>query len=221
MRRPDANIFVLMKPLALSKSRLKDVLSDEERRVLSLAMLARTIRAARDAVAATHVTVVGGDEAVRRLAVLEGVSWREEPATGLNASLSRLLRQPPPNEQDLFVYLPADLPLIEPADVDQLVALTAPSHVVIAPDRWRSGTNALVIPAGADFTPALGRSSFENHKTAAVRAGLTSRVCENPGLLLDVDTPADLEELLSRRPEWWDEANKTVKRLKIDPGIRV
>jgi 2-phospho-L-lactate guanylyltransferase len=220
MKQGDANIFVLMKPLALSKSRLKDVLNEEERRVMSLAMLVRAIRASREAVG-ERVTVVGGDEVVRRLAELEGAAWREEPAAGLNASLSVLLREAVAAESGVSVYLPADLPLIEPADVDELLSQGGPSCVVIAPDRWRSGTNALVVPAGTGFTPCLGRNSFENHKAEATRCGLAISLCESPGLLLDLDTPADLDELLSRRPDWWDETNQTVHLLKIDPKIGV
>jgi 2-phospho-L-lactate guanylyltransferase len=94
------------------------------------------------------------------------------------------------------LVLPADLPLISPQDVETLISKAdQPPVVVIAPDRRRSGTNALLaIPPGLieyDFGP----DSFQRHLDRAEQAGVRVEVCELPSLGLDVDIPEDLEIL--------------------------
>ena len=54
---------VPMKPLNRSKTRLAEVLSQQERAEISLAMFSRVVGAAREALGA--VWVVGGDDSVR------------------------------------------------------------------------------------------------------------------------------------------------------------
>lgn len=67
-----------------------------------------------------------------------------------------------------------------------------PPVVVVAPDRHRQGTNALLVcPVGLikyDFGP----NSFTRHCELARQAGAHLEVCELPSLALDVDLPEDL-----------------------------
>jgi 2-phospho-L-lactate guanylyltransferase len=44
----------------------------------------------------------------------------------------------------------------------------------------------------------FGPGSFDAHLAAARAAGVPTAVVERPGLAFDLDTPADLERLLSR-----------------------
>ena len=68
-----------------------------------------------------------------------------------------------------------------------------PPVVVIAPDRHKKGTNALLMcPAGLieyDF----GGDSFARHCERAKQAGARLEVVELPSLGLDLDLPADLD----------------------------
>ena len=68
-----------------------------------------------------------------------------------------------------------------------------PPLVVVAPDRHRQGTNALLIcPVGLieyDFGPG----SFQRHCARAQQRGARLEICELPSLALDVDLPEDLE----------------------------
>lgn len=195
----DTHAYVFMKPLALSKSRLATTLTPARRELLAAAMLASTLSAVLDAGLAT--TVIGGDADVRQLSEASGAGWRPEPATGLNESLAEVLRT---GTSENVLYLPADLPLLTPEDIE--VLLDAGEGVVIAPDRWSAGTNALLLPAASGYTPALGAGSLALHIEEARRVGHVVRLIETPGLGFDVDTPADLELLLQRRPGWWQDA---------------
>jgi 2-phospho-L-lactate guanylyltransferase len=195
----DTNAYVFMKPLASSKSRLATTLTPARRELLAAAMLASTLSTVLDAGLAT--TVIGGDADVRQLSEAWGAGWRPEPSTGLNQSLAEVLRTAASGH---VLYLPADLPLLTPEDIGAL--LDADEGVVIAPDRWGAGTNALLLPAASRFMPALGAGSLALHKEEARRLGLEARLVETPGLGFDVDTPADLDLLLQRRPGWWQDA---------------
>ncbi len=84
---------------------------------------------------------------------------------------------------------------LRPAELAGL--LTGPSPVVIVPDRHGTGTNALVLSPPDAIAPSFGPGSFARHVAAAEQAGVPHSVEDVPGLALDVDTPADLAELIA------------------------
>jgi 2-phospho-L-lactate guanylyltransferase len=103
-----------------------------------------------------------------------------------------------------LLVLPADLPLLEPEDIrDVLGEADDETSVVISPDSARAGTNALLL-APPDAVPfAFGLGSYEAHLQAARERGLDVRVCERPRLAFDLDTADDLARLKEkevRRP---------------------
>ncbi len=66
---------------------------------------------------------------------------------------------------------------------------------VIAPDRRREGTNALLLRPPGALAYHFGPDSFARHCQEARQRGLRLEVCERPGLALDIDLPEDLEYL--------------------------
>jgi 2-phospho-L-lactate guanylyltransferase len=96
------------------------------------------------------------------------------------------------------LILPADLPLMQPSDIEALIALAInPPVVVIAPDRHRSGTNALLLSPSGLFDYSFGPGSFQKHCEKAKKAGARLEICSIPSLELDLDLPEDLEILRS------------------------
>ena len=65
--------------------------------------------------------------------------------------------------------------------------------VVIAPDRRRRGTNALLLSPADLIEYDFGGNSFVRHCERARRAGARLEVVELPSLGLDLDLPEDLE----------------------------
>ena len=63
------------------------------------------------------------------------------------------------------------------------------------PDRHGTGTNALVLHPPRAIDPSFGPGSRERHAQLAEEAGASLRVEPVPSLVLDVDTPDDLEAL--------------------------
>ena len=68
-----------------------------------------------------------------------------------------------------------------------------PPVVVIAPDRHRLGTNALVIAPAGIIEYDFGENSFERHCERAKHAGARLEIVELPSLGLDLDVPDDFE----------------------------
>ena len=91
------------------------------------------------------------------------------------------------------LLVPGDCPLLTAADVDGLLDRHPGPGVVVVPDRHGTGTNALVLHPPRAIRPAFGEGSRARHERLAAEAGVACAVDEVPALLLDVDTPEDLE----------------------------
>ena len=92
------------------------------------------------------------------------------------------------------LLVPGDCPLLDPAEVDALLAQAGPG-VTIVPDRHGTGTNALVLDPPGAMAPSFGQGSCARHAELARAAGVPVRTVVVPSLAFDVDTPADLAAL--------------------------
>ena len=94
------------------------------------------------------------------------------------------------------LVLAGDAPAVQAGEIDEL--LRGPSdgpEVVIVPDRHGSGTNALLLTPPGVISPSFGEGSRERHERLAREAGASVRIAEIGSLMLDVDTPEDLDAL--------------------------
>jgi 2-phospho-L-lactate guanylyltransferase len=95
----------------------------------------------------------------------------------------------------------ADLPLLGPSHLEDLVAALDAADLALAPDRDQLGTNALALRVPAGFATCFGNTdSFPRHLAAARARGLTAVAVRSHGLAFDVDTRADLDELVAAAP---------------------
>jgi len=67
--------------------------------------------------------------------------------------------------------------------------------LVIAPDRWRDGSNVICVDADSGFQFSYGPGSFQRHLAEAARLGLEVTVLRDDTLAYDIDQPEDLLEL--------------------------
>lgn len=185
------------------KSRLAAVLDAGSRRRLVRVLARHVVSTLLAADGIERVVVVTADPVFTRetLAGL-AVEVLEQPADrpGLNGALEHareVLAAGDPNSGDAGVRLlvaHADLPALTPADVSALLAEDAP--VVIATDRYRAGTNLLLLPyEAAGFRFRFGVGSLAAHLDEASARGLDASVVDRPGTAVDLDTADDWSQL--------------------------
>ena len=184
-------VAVPVRALEGAKSRLGAVLDAEERRDLVETMLRRTIRAALTTPGVVEVVVVSPDPDVLALAAASGARPLLQRTRGLNPALQEA-RAAASGER--LLILPGDLPAVTGSDLAAVLAAgdaAGSPSVVLAPDRHRRGTNALLLDPPDAIDPAFGGDSRAGHAWLAESADIP--FVELPGRLgLDLDTPDDL-----------------------------
>ncbi len=187
--------IVPVKPLRRGKSRLSKILTEDERTDLNKRLLANTLATLSEIPEIEHVLVVSRDQAALSLAREFGArTVLENGMPLLNVALTRATVVAKEYATRGILIVPADLPLISPEDVRVMLRkVKDPPVVIVAPDRHREGTNALLVcPAGLidyDFGPG----SFERHCEQARSAGARLEIVELDSLALDMDVPEDLD----------------------------
>jgi 2-phospho-L-lactate guanylyltransferase len=185
--------IIPVKPLNESKSRLAPVLTPEQRVQLSGNLLRRTLRLAGQF---GEVVVISRDKRVRRLAKEAGAWALVEAEAELNAAIRQAAGWIGGRGGQAIFVLPADLPLLAPADLIEMIesGREAPA-VVLAPCRRQRGTNALLLRPPQLIPFAFGPDSFEEHRQAAQALGLEPIIYRSPTVAFDLDTPEDWAEL--------------------------
>jgi 2-phospho-L-lactate guanylyltransferase len=189
---------VPIKTLGNAKQRLGDALERGSRRSLVQAMFSDVLGALRRTQSVDAIAVVTDDVVAESLARGDGVAVLPD---GVEAGQSHAtevgIAYAGEHGFDRVLLVPGDTPLLDPVEVEELLARCARDQVGIAivPDRHGTGTNALVITPPGSFAPSFGPDSLERHLASARDQGLAHRVENVPSLALDVDTPADLNAL--------------------------
>ncbi|GAB4537899.1 MAG: hypothetical protein Fur002_00490 [Anaerolineales bacterium] len=190
--------IVPVKPLRRGKSRLAGVLNEDERTKLNQQLMEKTLQTLATLEGLIQPMVVSRDPQALSIARGYGaITVQEDGHPHLNTALTRATLVSQANASQGVLVLPADLPLLEREDVLEMLkrALNHTLVAVIAPDRHRKGTNALLtIPAGA-IEYDYGEGSFERHCNRAKKMGVQLEIVERPGLALDLDLPEDLAYL--------------------------
>jgi 2-phospho-L-lactate guanylyltransferase len=179
-----------------AKMRLSPLLSSEERSALQRAMLADVLGALSRARRIAGVAVISPDPELAAIASRHGATFiAEDPAAGdLNTSIDTGAETLRRAGATLIAIIPADVPLVEPADIDRAIAQAERTGAtVVVPDRHRDGTNALVFAADARPRFAYGPDSYRRHLATA--AGRPAIPLPLASLALDIDTPDDLADL--------------------------
>lgn len=187
---------VPIKPLNRAKSRLSGRLSPRQREKLALGMLHYNLRVLTHVSDLAGVLVISRDmKALAAAREISGVQTLQESGTPeLNNALNRACRMLISWNVTGALILPADVPLVSQADIEAILALgqETPS-VVLCPDRFEDGTNAMFArpPDALEF--GFGAGSFQKHRAFAHNANLPYHIYHSERLELDVDNPEDLE----------------------------
>lgn len=192
--------IVPVKPLRRGKSRLSEILSEDERSQLNHQLFVHTIQVLKKVDAISNILVVSRDSNVLTEArELDVRTVTENGTPELNNALLRASLFSKAFSTEGVLIVPADLPLLTPEDVDGfLAARTQPPMMVIAPDRRRGGTNMLLIDPADLITFSFGKDSFDLHCDLAKSKGADVIVYENERIGLDLDIPEDFDILSNK-----------------------
>lgn len=187
--------IVPVKPLRRGKSRLAGTLSPDERAKLNELLLEHTLKTLTDLPEVEQVLVVSRDPRALTIARNLGArTVREDGQPQLNTALKRATVVAQVYATRGVLVLPADLPLLRREDVLALLErATQPPVVVIAPDRHREGTNALLMSPAGLIEYDFGEGSFNRHCERVRQSGARLEIVDLPSLGLDLDLPEDLE----------------------------
>ena len=185
-----------VKPFDDAKSRLAPVMEDARRRNLARGLMLHALGSLLACDAVNQVLVVSSDRDALDLAAAQGAGTFAESGTGLNQALEQSRHHAIAAGATGLLVLAGDLPLLLPSDLDDMLSASEDS-IVIAPDRRRQGTNALLLrpPDAIEFS--FGESSYQRHLELAVAAGRQPIEVFRTGLAFDVDLPRDWHDLMS------------------------
>ena len=190
-RRRGACALIAIKERARCKTRLADVLAPPARLDLVRSMLNAVLKAAGNAQTVHQVIVISPE----RDTVPAEIPVLADTGESLNSALMQahtVLRELGCHE---VVVLPADLPMITAAEIDELVRAGRTGGFALASDAPGIGTNALCLVSTQPFRFQFGPDSRRLHLQEARLLGASPQELQLPGLEFDVDSPTDLEQL--------------------------
>ena len=187
--------IVPVKPLRRGKSRLAGTLTEDERTELNRALLQHTLETLSELKEVDGVLVVSRDPNALTIARNHGArTVQEDGQPELNTALKRATIVAQVYATRGVLVLPADLPLVTREDILALIQRAVePPVVVIAPDRHKKGTNALLISPPGLIEYDFGENSFQRHCKLVKKAGARLEIVDLPSLGLDLDVPEDFE----------------------------
>jgi len=162
-----------IKSLDEAKSRLRDHLDPTPRRALVEAMFSDVLVALRRAKLVDQVLVVSSDHGAQRIAGGYGAMVLEEEDHGHSHAAGCGVARALELGIDRVLMVPGDCPLLDPKELDALIARPVGSpSVLIVPDRHGTGTNALLLTPPDAMEPSFGPGSHERHTRNAAAAGI-------------------------------------------------
>lgn len=193
---------VPVKNLGSAKQRLSPVLDQQQRRSLLCAMLRDVLSALTRADCLAGIMLVTRDQDVRAIAGEYAVSVLEEDENrGHTDAVTFGANTLAGEGVASMLTLPADLPLVAPADIHAIVSAhpRTPPAVTLAPARDNLGSNAMLCSPPDVLPFRFGENSFYPHLQRVRELGIEPRIIERQGLGLDIDTPDDLRTFAAQR----------------------
>ncbi len=231
-----------VKSLLEGKGRLAHLLPPESRAALVGDLLNHVLKVVSAVPEITHSLVVSSDPAVWDIAEANGaLALPERAPLGLNRAVTYAYDLARKEGADAVLVLPADLPLVTTADIEQILDAglgenrengsayhtmrrfgagsplsgePAQPLMTICPDRRGDGTNALLLQPPVCFCFHYGPSSLRKHIQEALERDFAVRLVTSPGLLFDLDTQEDWYSLEE------NDRHKRIRKSTIHPSIK-
>ncbi|MGA8502857.1 MAG: 2-phospho-L-lactate guanylyltransferase [Candidatus Sulfotelmatobacter sp.] len=195
-------ILIPVKNMSAAKQRLTGVLDQPARTELAQAMLHDVVATLASWPHPPACALVTGDPFAIELARQYDFEIIADPANpGETAAIEMATNICVARGIDSTLVIPADIPLIQASELEEILKRAPEEGSVLAPAGDRRGTNA-VFRRPADLFPLrFGNDSFKPHLAAAQATGKPCIVLQLPGIAVDVDNPEDLQRLLAHPGE--------------------
>lgn len=195
-------ILVPVKNLASAKQRLAAFLNQPSRTRLAQAMLHDVLATLHSWKDRPRVAIVTGDPYAVELAAGYGFEIIPDPDNpGETGAIEMATRVCVERGVDSTLVIPADIPLIQVWELEEIMKNAPEEGSVLVPAADGRGTNAALRRPADLFPLRFGNDSFKPHHAAAQATGNPCVVLNLPGIAVDVDTPADLQQLISLQGE--------------------
>jgi 2-phospho-L-lactate guanylyltransferase len=196
-------ILVPVKNTSSAKQRLASVLDQPSRTELAQAMLHDVLGAlhnwpARQKKNCPAIAVVTSDPFAVKLATEYEFEIIPDPDNpGETGAIEVATRVCVERGADSTLVIPADIPLIEAWEFDEILSHAPAEGSVLVPAGDGRGTNAIFRRPADLFPLRFGNDSFKPHHAAAQATGKPCIVLNLPGIAVDIDNPEDLHQLMS------------------------
>jgi 2-phospho-L-lactate guanylyltransferase len=195
-------ILIPVKNLAAAKQRLASVLDQPARTELAQAMLHDVVAELAAWKRRPACALVTGDPFARELAAQYNFEIIPDPENpGETGAIEMATRVCMERGVESTLVIPADIPLIQASELEQIYANAPQEGSVLAPAGDGRGTNAAFRRPANLFPLRFGNDSFKPHLAAARATGKTCVVLKLPMIGIDVDNPEDLQPLLAHPGE--------------------
>jgi len=191
-------ILIPVKNLSSAKQRLAALLDQPSRTRLAQAMLHDVLATVHGCKGRPRVALVTSDPYALDLAQAYGFEVIPDPDNpGETGAIEMATRVCIERGVDSTLVIPADIPLIEAWELEEIMKHAPEEGSVLVPAADGRGTNAAFRRPANLFPLRFGNDSFKPHHAAAQATGKLCVVLNLPGIAVDVDNPSDLQHLLS------------------------
>jgi 2-phospho-L-lactate guanylyltransferase len=191
-------ILVPIKNTSSAKQRLAAVLDQPSRTALAQAMIYDVLTALHNWNTRPPVAVVTSDPHAVTLAKEYGFEVIPDPDNpGETGAIEMATRVCVERGVDSTLVIPADIPLIEGWELEEILKHAPTEGSVLVPAADGRGTNAAFRRPANLFPLRFGNDSFKPHHAAAQATAKPCVVLNFAGIALDVDNPEDLQRLIS------------------------
>lgn len=189
-------ILIPVKDLRYAKARLGDVLVQSERTELAQAMIHDILQTLASWNNRPEVAVVSGDSFACELAAEYGFQVIPDPENcSETAAIEMATEYCVARGSKFTLVIPGDIPLIRVTELRRIFEAAPARGSVLVPAADGHGTNAVLRTPANLFPLRFGNDSFLPHLAAARATSLPCITLKLPGIALDIDNPADLQQL--------------------------
>jgi len=190
-------LLIPVKNLDFANERLSSVLNQEGRTALAYEMLKDVFEAASESTLPDKIAVVTLDKKAMYMAdKLDFAIINEENQESESSSVDYALKVCKEMGAESVLVIPGDAPLITAQDIDFVIDKVKDyPHVIMVPAADKLGTNAILRKPPDVITSMFGHDSFRKHKEQSDEKNIPYEVYELPNIALDIDEPADIEQL--------------------------